>query len=59
MAIGAQNLYWGREGAVTGEVSGHMLQAIGCEYVIMAHSERRQYFGETEADVRAQDAGGA
>jgi triosephosphate isomerase len=51
VAIGAQNLYWGREGAVTGEVSGHMLQAIGCEYVIIAHSERRQYFGETEADV--------
>jgi triosephosphate isomerase len=51
VAIGAQNLYWGREGAVTGEVSGHMLQAIRCEYVIIAHSERRQYFGETEADV--------
>ncbi len=51
VAIGAQNLYWGREGAVTGEVSGHMLQAIGCQYVIIAHSERRQYFGETEADV--------
>ncbi len=51
VAIGAQNLYWGREGAVTGEVSGHMLQAIQCEYVIIAHSERRQYFGETEADV--------
>jgi triosephosphate isomerase len=51
VAVGAQNLYWGREGAVTGEVSGHMLQAIRCEYVIVAHSERRQYFGETEADV--------
>jgi triosephosphate isomerase (TIM) len=51
VAIGAQNLYWGREGAVTGEVSGHMLQAVGCEYVIIAHSERRQYFGECEADV--------
>jgi triosephosphate isomerase len=51
VAIGAQNLYWGREGAVTGEVSGHMLQAIQCKYVIIAHSERRQYFGETEADV--------
>jgi triosephosphate isomerase len=49
--IGAQNLHWGKEGAVTGEVSGHMLQAVGCEYVIIAHSERRQYFGETEADV--------
>ncbi len=51
IAIGAQNLYWGREGAVTGEVSGHMLQAIGCTSVIVAHSERRQYFGEIEADV--------
>ncbi|MGI8990696.1 MAG: triose-phosphate isomerase [Bryobacteraceae bacterium] len=49
--IGAQNLYWGREGAVTGEVSGHMLHAVGCTHVIVAHSERRQYFGETEADV--------
>src|SRR5690348_7195332 len=49
--IGGQNLYWGREGAVTGEVSGHMLQAVGCRYVIIAHSERRQYFGETEPDV--------
>lgn len=51
IGVGAQNLYWGREGAVTGEVSGHMLQAIGCLYVIIAHSERRQYFGENEADV--------
>src|SRR5579864_7514949 len=44
IGIGAQNLYWGKEGAVTGEVSGHMLQAIGCRCVIVAHSERRQYF---------------
>ena len=51
IGIGAQNLYWGKEGAVTGEVSGHMLQAIGCKYVIIAHSERRQYFGESEPDV--------
>jgi triosephosphate isomerase len=51
VAIGAQNLHWGKEGAVTGEVSGHMLQAVGCTWVIIAHSERRQYFGETEADV--------
>ena len=51
IAVGAQNLYWGREGAVTGEVSGHMLQAVGCSCVIIAHSERRQYFGETEPDV--------
>jgi triosephosphate isomerase len=51
IGVGAQNLHWGREGAVTGEVSGHMLQAVGCKYVVIAHSERRQYFGETEADV--------
>jgi triosephosphate isomerase (TIM) len=51
IGIGAQNLYWGKEGAVTGEVSGHMLQAVGCNWVIIAHSERRQYFGETEPDV--------
>jgi triosephosphate isomerase len=49
--IGAQNLYWGREGAVTGEVSGYMLQEAGCKYVIIAHSERRQYCGEREPDV--------
>jgi triosephosphate isomerase len=51
IGVGAQNLHWGREGAVTGEVSGHMLQAVGCNWVIVAHSERRQYFGETEPDV--------
>ncbi len=51
IAIGGQNLHWGREGAVTGEVSGHMLQAVGCRFVVIAHSERRQYFGETEPDV--------
>lgn len=51
IAVGAQNLYWGMEGAVTGEVSGHMLQAAGCTYVVVAHSERREYFGETEPDV--------
>jgi len=49
--VGAQNLYWGKEGAVTGEVSGHMLRAAGCTCVIIAHSERRQFFGETEPDV--------
>lgn len=51
VAVGAQNLYWGKEGAVTGEVSGRMLQAVGCTHVIIAHSERRQYFGEGEAEV--------
>jgi len=49
--IGAQNLYWGKEGAVTGEVSGHILQAVGCTYVVIAHSERREYFGESDSNV--------
>jgi len=51
IGIGAQNLHWGKEGAFTGEVSGLMLKAVGCHYVIMGHSERRQYFGETNATV--------
>jgi triosephosphate isomerase (TIM) len=46
--IGAQNLYWVKEGAYTGEVSAEMLRAAGCQWVIVAHSERREYFGETE-----------
>jgi len=46
--IGGQNLFWAKEGAYTGEISGHMLKAVGCKWVIVAHSERRQYFGETE-----------
>jgi len=45
--IGGQNLFWAKEGAYTGEVSGPMLKAIGCRWVLIAHSERRQYFGET------------
>jgi triosephosphate isomerase (TIM) len=46
--IGAQNMHWEREGAYTGEVSAAMLCASGCQWVIIAHSERREYFGETE-----------
>jgi triosephosphate isomerase len=49
--IGAQNLYWGKEGAVTGEVSGPMIHSVGCTHVIIAHSERREYFNESEQDV--------
>lgn len=45
---GAQNLYFEAEGAYTGEVSAQMIQAAGAEYVIIGHSERRQYFGETD-----------
>jgi triosephosphate isomerase len=49
--IGAQDLFWLKEGAYTGEVSAPMLAAIGCRWVIVGHSERRQYFGETDETV--------
>ena len=49
--IGAQNMHWEESGAYTGEVSGKMLMAIGVEYVIIGHSERRQYFAETDETV--------
>lgn len=49
--IGGQNLYWQNEGAFTGEVSGPMLAACGAKWVIIGHSERRQYFQETEETV--------
>jgi len=49
--IGAQNLYWQKEGAFTGEVSGPMIRATGATHVIIGHSERRQYFGETDESV--------
>lgn len=51
IALGAQNLHWEKEGAYTGEVSAPMLVAAGCRYVIIGHSERRQYFGETDETV--------
>jgi triosephosphate isomerase len=51
IAVGAENLYWEDEGAFTGEVSAPMLKAVGCTYVIIGHSERRQYFGETDETV--------
>ena len=49
--IGAQNMHFEESGAYTGEVSGEMLKAIGVEYVIIGHSERRQYFSETDETV--------
>ena len=49
--IGAQNMHFEEKGAYTGEVSGKMLKAIGVEYVIIGHSERRQYFAETDETV--------
>jgi triosephosphate isomerase len=49
--LGAQNLHWENDGAYTGEISATMLLSAGCEYVIIGHSERRQYFGETDETV--------
>jgi len=49
--VGAQNLYWAKEGAFTGEISGPMLVGVGCQWAIIGHSERRQYFNETEETV--------
>ncbi|MFB3778529.1 MAG: triose-phosphate isomerase [Bryobacteraceae bacterium] len=49
--IGGQDLYWAKEGAFTGEVSAPMLAGVGAKWVIIGHSERRQYFGETDETV--------
>jgi len=51
VSVGAQNLYWEKEGAFTGEIAPAMLVSAGCRYVIVGHSERRQYFGETDDTV--------
>ena len=49
--LGAQNIHWAKSGAFTGEISADMLKKCGVEYAIVGHSERRQYFGETDATV--------
>jgi len=49
--LGAQNIYWETKGAFTGETSPLMLKDVGCEYIILGHSERRQYFKETSEEV--------
>jgi triosephosphate isomerase (TIM) len=49
--LGAQNCYWEDQGAFTGEISAPMLKDIGCRFVILGHSERRQYFNETDENV--------
>ena len=51
VSLGAQNLFWEKEGAYTGEISAEMLIAAGCSHVIIGHSERRQYFDETDDTV--------
>ncbi len=51
ISLGAQNLFWEPEGAYTGEISSSMLVSAGCQYVIIGHSERRQYFNETDESV--------
>jgi triosephosphate isomerase (TIM) len=60
--LGGQNVHWEKSGAFTGEVSAEMLRAAGCDFAIVGHSERRQYFGETDETVnrrlRATLAGG-
>ena len=51
IGLAAQNMHWENEGAYTGEVSPVMLKDAGCKYAILGHSERRQYFGETDRNV--------
>ena len=52
VALGAQNCHWESQGAFTGEVAPPMLKDVGCTYVILGHSERRQYFGETDERIQ-------
>ncbi len=50
--LGAQNLHWEDLGAFTGEISGEMIRDVGCRYVLVGHSERRRYFGESDSIVQ-------
>ena len=51
IGVGAQNMYWEAGGSYTGEISASMLVDLGCRYVILGHSERRQYFGESDEGI--------
>ncbi len=51
LKVGGQNIHWCKEGAYTGEISAPILQAVGATWVLVGHSERRQHFGETDAEV--------
>lgn len=51
IVLGAQNIFWEAKGAYTGEIAPNMLLDVGCTYVIIGHSERRKYFGETDESV--------
>jgi triosephosphate isomerase (TIM) len=56
VALAGQDVYWEAQGAFTGEVSATLLADVGCRYVIVGHSERRQFFGETDEHVRRKAA---
>lgn len=56
IAVGGQDLHWEDDGAFTGKISASMLKDIGCEYVIIGHSEQRQYFHETDETVNKKTA---
>ena len=51
-ALAGQNLFWEEKGAYTGEISAAMLKEVGCHYVIIGHSERRQWFGDRDQDIK-------
>ena len=59
VALASQNVHWAESGAFTGEVSAAMLKELGVTHAIIGHSERRQFFGETDEGVNKRTHGGA